>query len=180
MRLDLGSGLTPQEGHIGVDLYCGVAKDIVEATDGEIVAIDLQHFPWPIADVSVEEIWCCNYIEHQPRSLWIPFVEEIYRVLVPGGKATIVHPNAKSTRAHQDPTHLDIIPVERWLYVNKEWRVNNGLDRAPYPSAHFLVDVRYVNIDEPWMARSDEAIQFALSHYWDVAGDVVATLIKEE
>ena len=143
--------------------------------------VDLRAFPWPWDDDSVDEIACSHYVEHQTSLEWIMFVEEMYRVLVSGGQALIIHPNLKSHRAFADPTHLDYIPAERWLYANKQWRVESGVDRAPYPSCNFgIANLVYGNFEPGMEHRSDEAKQSAMSGRWDAAQDVMVQLVKKD
>ena len=182
MKLDLGCGIQIKPGFVGVDKYL-TADDIV--LDREQVTgfsqVDLQAFPWPWADQSVEEVWCSHYIEHQPRELFVRFVDELWRVLEIGGIATIVHPNLKSVRAFQDPTHLDFIPAERWAYCVKQWRIENGLDRAPYPTCNFeIVEFGHYGVHPEFAARGEQAQAFAGAHYWDAVGDITVTLRKLE
>lgn len=180
MKLDLGSGATPREGFVGIDLYCGdLSVTLDTAAAGQIVAIDLTCFPWPLEDDTVDEVWCSHFVEHLDGQ-WVQFVDELHRVLKPGAVATVVHPNVKSARAFMDPTHRDFIPGERWLYASREWRALNGLDHPPYPTCDFQVSV---GVDEGSIApafklRTPEAVAFALTHYWEAIGDVIAILTK--
>lgn len=170
MKLDLGSGPTPSEGFTGVDLYCPEL--------GEYGKVDLTLFPWPFDDESIDEVHCSHYIEHSPREVWPQFVDELYRILKPGAKATIIHPHVKSVRAFQDPFHVDFLPAERWLYVSKEWREANGLDRPPYPTCDFDVDVACQGVHPEFSMRTEAAQHMAAQLYWDVAGDLQVTLTR--
>ncbi len=73
MRLDLGCGLRPIEGHVGVDLPLdGSTPD--EATPGQtcidasgIVRFDLcSGVPWPFETESVDSLYSSHLIEHVP------------------------------------------------------------------------------------------------------------------
>lgn len=172
MRLDLGSGPTPHDGFTGVDKY--------DAGPDGILA-DLTVFPWPFDDESVDEVHCSHYIEHAPRELWCAFVDELYRVLKPGARATIIHPNLKSSRAFQDPWHVDFIPAERWAYADREWRQSQGLDREPYPTADFeLAEFNWLGVHTDIMPRADAAKTSAVTHWWEAAADVMVVLTKKE
>jgi len=166
LRLDLGSGPNPHPGFTGVDLHCDVD-----------LRVDLRQLPWTWADRSVSEVWCSHYVEHQTGRDWIYFVDELWRILKPGAKATIIHPNLKSERAFQDPTHLDFIPSSRWNYTNREWRKVNDLDHPPYPTCDFEFEVNAM-IAPGWETRSTEALQQAASLNWDVVFDLQVLLTK--
>lgn len=56
IKLDLACGQTPKEGYEGVDMYAPNAK----------YKINLNEFPWPWADSSVDAIYCAHFIEHIP------------------------------------------------------------------------------------------------------------------
>lgn len=176
LKLDLGSGPTPAKGFRGVDLFCGPEH------------VDLFSFPWPWADGSVDEVNCSHFIEHMPAPHmtadgmvypWVRFVDELHRILKPGAKATIVHPNLKSARAFQDPTHCDFIPPERWAYTQRWWRLENDLDHPPYPTCDFDVELGVSTAPE-WQMRSQEAAMQAAVYQWDVALDIQVILTKKE
>ena len=78
LKLDLGCGKNPREGFIGVD----------SRKFGQQIVADLRK-PWPWADASVEEVNCSHFVEHLTAPERIHFVNELYRVLVPEGKACI-------------------------------------------------------------------------------------------
>lgn len=165
LRLDLGSGPHPRKGFRGVDLHCGPER------------VDLSVFPWPWADGSVDEVWSSHFVEHLTSLQWIGFVDELHRILKPGGRAVIVHPALKSARSWQDPTHLDHIPAERWQYVSREWRAFNDLDHPPYPTCDFAYEVA-ASFAPGWEHRTPEACFAAASLSWDVVLDLQVTLTK--
>ena len=171
MRLDLGSGPVPHEGYTGVDYY-------VEDVDG-VITYDLERFPWPWADGEVEAVHCSHFVEHLAPGMWVPFMNELWRVMKEGAEAVIVHPNLRSVRAFQDPTHRDFIPAERWAYADKQWRVSQGLDRPPYPTCDFeIVTFGYTGVHPEFASRSEAAQTMAATHYWDAVGDLMVTLRK--
>ena len=169
MRLDLGSGPTPKEGFVGVDLYVADAEFVLQW--------DLQKFPWPLDDEEIAEVFSSHFVEHLEPGMWVPFMDELWRVMKPDAIAEIIHPNLKSSRAFQDPTHRDYIPAERWAYANKDWRISQGLDRPPYPTCDFeIVQFAWGGIHPEFASRSPEAQLMATTHYWDAAGDVMVQL----
>jgi ubiquinone/menaquinone biosynthesis C-methylase UbiE len=84
---------------------------------GVDVVHDLEKFPWPFDDNSVDEAYACHYIEHV--SDMTKFMEELHRILKPGAKALIIAPYWNSMRCWQDPTHKQAISEARFLYYNK-------------------------------------------------------------
>jgi len=166
VKLDLACGDNKREGFQGVDVHKTPAVDIVA---------DLFKPKWPIKSNSVDEVHCSHFIEHHPDLCL--FWSELYRIMKPGGTATIIAPYGKNNRAWQDPTHCRAIVEESFFYLDKNFRKMNKLD-------HYLADVDfeftvvYVGIDPMWQNRSEEARNFAIKHHWNVVADLQATLKK--
>ena len=185
LRLSLACGGNKPEGFKGVD--------IVKTDDADYVQ-DLLKFPWSqFADNSVDEIECSNFVEHIPHGdsrhdLFFQFFDEIHRILKPAtfspenpnipisGFARIVCPYYSSLRAWQDPTHHRAISEASFLYLNKQWRIDNKLDHYPV-SGDFDFSYGYVLTPE-WQTRSQEAQTFAIAHYINVVSDIQVQLIK--
>ncbi|MCZ2339890.1 MAG: class I SAM-dependent methyltransferase, partial [Chitinophagales bacterium] len=94
LKLNLACGQSKIDGYFGIDIKPG---DTVDAT------MDLEQFPWDIESESAEEIICSHYVEH--TSDLIKFMDEVYRILKPGGRIKIIAPYYNSMRCWQDPTH---------------------------------------------------------------------------
>jgi len=163
LKLDIACGINKKPGFTGVDI-CG----------GADIVVDLEKFPWPFADNSVDEIFCSHYVEHTPDL--ISFANELYRIMKVGTKAEIIAPYYSSIRAWQDPTHLRAISENTFLYFNKEWRQINELDHYPIV-CDFDFECSY-KFDPDWRDRSDDELKFAIKHYINVVYDIRATLIK--
>lgn len=166
-KLDIACGQNKTAGYYGVD----IAK-----ADGVDMVYDLEKFPWPFPDNSVDEAVCSHYIEHTKDI--IKFMNEVHRILKPGAKILIVAPYYNSMRAWQDPTHTRVISETSFLYYNKDWRVQNKLDHYPI-TADFDFTFGY-NITPDWAARAEEARAFAIRHYTNVVSDIQAVLSKRE
>jgi hypothetical protein len=116
-KLDLGCGPEPREGHVGIDLNVP-----------GMTPVDLLSFPWPWGDSTVDEVWCSHFFEHVPGKLRGQWMDELWRILVPGGVATIICPTHDSSGAIQDFTH-EWPPIcrESFIYFNREARRRMGL-----------------------------------------------------
>ncbi len=167
MKLDLGCGANKQEGFTGVDICDIPGVDIVH---------NLEVFPWPFEDNSVDEVFCSHYFEHTGNPM--AFMNELYRIMKPGAKATIICPYYTSIRCWQDPTHKNAISEATFYYYNKGWREINKLQHYPI-TADFDFSVA-PSVNPNWRNRSKESLQFAMSHYWNVVDDIYAFLTKRE
>ncbi len=122
--LDLGSGNCLRN-PFACQQVRGV--DLVENPSLGIVAADLVIQPIPFVDNTFDYVTAYDFIEHIPRLIYLPerrmpFIElmnEIWRVLKPGGiffSHTPIYPYASSFR---DPTHVNILTVETFsLYFD--------------------------------------------------------------
>lgn len=138
-------------------------------------------FPWDIEDSSIEEVTCTEIYAKVPRNLRYRFIEELYRVLVPGGKASITTPYYKSVSSIQDFSYeWPPISEQSYLYTNKKWREENKKDVSPYPViVDFDFTINY-SVRPPYGQKAEEARNFALTHYWEVISDMQVVLIKRE
>ena len=168
LKLDLACGQNKQPNFTGVD---------IAAVEGVDVVHDLRQAPWPFADESVEEVHCSHFLEHLDGAERIAFMHELYRVLITGGKATMIFPYYSSMRAVQDPTHKwPPVAEASFLYFNQAWLKENRLDHYPI-TCDFDFNFGY-NIPNDVAVRSQEARDFAIRHYWNAVSDGIITLTK--
>lgn len=166
-RLDIGCGARKQEGFIGVDSIAFEGVDVVH---------DLRVTPWPWEDGSVDEAFSSHFLEHLTGSERIGFFNELYRVMAPGAKITIITPDWSNACAYGDPTH-QWPPISSWyaLYLNKAWRDVN----APHVGYTCDFDWTHGVAWEEWLnVRNEEMKQFALQRYINSARDLHITLVK--
>lgn len=173
LKLDLGCGPHKREGFTGVDHTAFPGVDIVHDFND----------PWPWGDNSVEEAHCSHCIEHFDAMERVHFLNELYRVLKPGAKCTVIAPHWSSCRAYGDPTHK-WPPVSEFafFYWKKDWRLAN----APHTDASNLKDGFNCNFDVTWgysmepgvAARNQEYQQHAMTYFKEACQDVIATLTK--
>jgi SAM-dependent methyltransferase len=143
VKVDLGCGFRKQ-GNIGIDITReGTAADLVCRIGFE---------PLPLDDNSVHKIVCRDFLEHLPKAYYsesakslkypiIDLMNEIWRVLRPGGTFTSRTPCFPHMEVHRDPTHLSVWTLESMdyfcgkfpvakIYGVKEWfeLVENRMD----------------------------------------------------
>lgn len=118
-HVDLGSGITPRN-PFGAGRLIATDFDSVGLTlkNGfDFIGCDLTS-RLPFSDESVSSCSAFDVLEHIPRwersnsGITFPFInlmQEIYRILEPGGHFLAVTPAFPSPAAFQDPTHVNVI-----------------------------------------------------------------------
>lgn len=174
LKLDFGCGPNPREGFEGVDAlpFDGKVKHVLDLTTR-----------WPWRDSSIAEANSSHFIEHLDSRGRCHFVNELYRVLVPGGKCQIIAPHWASCRAYGDPTHVWPPVSEFWFYyLDKNWRAGN----APHTDAKYLPWGFSCDFEVTWgwnmhqqiAMKNQEGQQFAFQFYKEAIQDIVATFTK--
>jgi SAM-dependent methyltransferase len=92
--LNLGCGRQHREGCINVDRVEQVRPDLVW---------DLDRYPYPLPDSHFERIFASDVIEHLQDVA--AFMQEVHRLLVPGGIVEITTPHFSCANSFTDPTH---------------------------------------------------------------------------
>ncbi len=127
-HLDIGCGKTPRNPY-GRDELFGI--DLAGQVDaGPVRKANLVTQPIPFAADSFESVSAYDFLEHVPRvlaspdgsSTRFPFIElmdEIWRVLKPGGLLYAITPVYPHKSAFQDPTHVNIITVDTHTYFTR-------------------------------------------------------------
>jgi SAM-dependent methyltransferase len=117
--LDLGCGPNPKNLFSADEVY-GI--DIRDDLGPHIRKADLVIEPIPYEDDSFDFLTAVDFVEHVPRIIYMPhrrqpFIElmnEIYRVLKPGGLFLSHTPAFPQAAAFGDPTHVNIIAEHTW------------------------------------------------------------------
>lgn len=127
MKLNLGCSDRALPGFIGVDI----------APPADVIADLAQRWPWE--DSSVEEVAAFDIFEHLPSR--IHTMNELHRVLVPGGLATVEVPSAtKGAGFAQDPTHVSPWCLNSFQYFQAGSFAQQRLAKAYGITASFQVE----------------------------------------
>lgn len=130
-HLDLGCGGVPRNPY-GHDELFGV--DLSGSADGGAIRrANLALQPIPFDSDHFDSVSAYDFLEHVPRVLptpdgqatRFPFIElmnEVWRVLRPGGLFYAVTPVYPSRAAFQDPTHVNIMTVDTHTYFTRPQR----------------------------------------------------------
>ncbi len=126
-HLDLGCGESPRNPYARTRV-CGIdIREIADAPGFEYRSANLMLEPIPYPDSSFASVSAYNFIEHVPRVMpaqghdgtVFPFVglmQEVWRVLEPGGRFYAVTPAFPHPEAFADPTHVNIITATTHEY----------------------------------------------------------------
>jgi SAM-dependent methyltransferase len=172
--LDLGCGPNKKEGFLGIDQFPFPNVDHVLALGRE---------PLPFGDGSVDEVHASHFLEHLTATERCQLLNELYRVMKPGAKATIITPHWGSSRAYGDPTHQWPPIGEMWFYyLSRDWRASQAphTDKKNWPEGYDC------NFEATWgyavnpvhATRNMEYQQFAMANYKESILDTHATLVR--
>lgn len=125
MKLDLGCGSSKKNGYVGVDKLSLPGVDICH---------DLNLFPYPFEDGSIDEVWMDQVLEHVNDPVKV--VEELYRICRNGALITIGVPYFRSFYAVIDPTHKNFFSTYWFAYFDPTHPFSH---RYQYSPAKFLV-----------------------------------------
>ena len=197
LYLDLGCGKNPridkdQAGNVvrtweGVDRIDFGQKhviNLVERGDDADAQFGRQFKRWPWADESVDEVWSSHFFEHLEVAERVHFINELYRVLKWGGKASIVTPSGTNFCAYGDPTHK-WPPLFDWAanYWWKQWRDANAphADAANDPVYGYSCDFDFVigwSPDGNIASFNQERQLHMAKHSWNSMRDLWFNLTK--
>lgn len=202
LKLNLACGQRKIEGYFGIDIIPGKDVDSVidlqqypwpiesDSADEIICSHYVEHIPMDSLSIEILKLLVSfkdasdlrskakELLENLPSDALIRFMDEIYRIVKPGGKVKIIAPYWSSIRAWQDPTHRRAINEATFLYFNKDWRTANLLDHYNIKSDF---DFTYgYDIAQQWVVRNDETRTAAIRDYTNSVNDVHVTLTKKE
>jgi len=147
VRLNLGAADRHLEGFWCIDIapppcdMCGAQ---------EVRRVDLSE-RWPWRDSSIAEVMALDVCEHVRNNTLvglnenrvsgrIHFMNELHRVLIPGGRATIETPNAaRGVGFFQDPTHCSPYCLSTFKYFEHGAFAHQRLSKAYGITAAFKV-----------------------------------------
>jgi ubiquinone/menaquinone biosynthesis C-methylase UbiE len=107
VKVNLGCGPNKDPGYIGVDKIKLPTVDIVH---------DLDVYPYPFEDSSVDEVVCSHILEHLTD--FNKAMEELYRICKPDAMIKVRGPYYKSHYAFGDSTHRHFFTEQSFIYFN--------------------------------------------------------------
>ena len=138
--LELGCGSNKAcEDSVGLDRNPRACPDVLW---------DLDQFPYPFEDDSFDQVLCYHILEHVGD--FIRCVEEIHRILRPGGLLRVECPHFSSVGSFTDPTHRRFFTASTFDYFI-DGTVCAGYQ---YSEVRFrLLNRRVTFMKDRWMPR---------------------------
>jgi SAM-dependent methyltransferase len=179
MKLNLGCGQHKLPGFVNVDRFG--APDLKH---------DLEAFPWPWPDSSVDEVVLQHVLEHlgQTPDTFIGVMKELYRVCKPGALVKIAVPHPRHDNFLGDPTHVRAITADVLCLfsqaLNREWE-KTGAANTPlglYNGVDFELVEHYYAFDERIDAEraagrlDDAALQVLVRERNNIVREIQMTL----
>ena len=152
MKLNLGSGSKILEGYTNVDKYDYYKPDIVH---------DLENFPYPFEDNSIDEILLSHVLEHigQSPDIFLKIIKELYRICHDDSLIKIIVPHPRHDDFISDPTHVRPITILGLQLFDKElnlkWEKQNAANTplALINNVNFKIkNVKY-NLDSNYVKK---------------------------
>jgi SAM-dependent methyltransferase len=127
-HLDIGCGSKPRNPYERLELY-GVDLSVAEPS-ATFRQANLALEPIPFPDDHFQSVSAYDFLEHVPRILTcsggagtrLPFVElmnEIWRVLAPGGLLYAQTPVYPHQAVFADPTHVNLVAFDTFMYFTR-------------------------------------------------------------
>jgi hypothetical protein len=111
LALDLGAAHRKPPGYVGVDQRPEEGVDIVATLPEKL----------DLPDGSVGLMRAVEFFEHVPAK--VPLINELYRLLAPGGMLLVMSPSSDGRGAHQNPAHVAHYNENSfWYYTDDQYR----------------------------------------------------------
>ena len=164
LKLNLGCGKDVFPGYEGVDVVAGPNVRYVQ---------DLESFPWRFELSSVEEILMHNVLEHLQDTVKV--MEELHRILIPGGVVLIKVPYYNSYGAATDPTHRRSFSEDTMNYFTPTGETFHSTFNY-YSHARFRIRSRTLHQRSSILRRMPERVQLFFGHHLATISDITWVL----
>lgn len=121
--MDIGAGNCPQPNWVTMDIRDLPHIDIVH---------DVQKFPFPIPDNACLQVLMSHLWEHIEPKYRIDVMNELWRIMKPGGQLLISVPYYQSPGACQDPTHYTCPTEATFAYFDPHYMLYGIYQPKPW------------------------------------------------
>lgn len=146
LAVDLGAAHNRPAGYLGVDQHPGPSVDIVATLPA----------PLDLPDSSVGVIRAVDFLEHVVDKVGV--INEIYRLLAPGGLLLAQTPSTDGRGAFQDPTHVAFYNENSFWYYTEE----NYRNFVPELACRFQTSRLHTHFPSEWHQQHD--ISYVTAH----------------
>lgn len=164
-------------------------KTVIPSRNGKAdpIKLDLSHGDNPngdfirkdiskLGDGSASEVFSAYMLNRIPGPERLKWMSEVWRVLVPQGKITVIVPYWSSPRAIQDPfSAYPPLCEQSFLYFNKQFREMNKVEFKGDCDFDFVYGY---SLDQETANKEDSVRAHWLKHYLNTANDLQLTLTK--
>jgi hypothetical protein len=155
MKLNMGCGNNKFPGFVNVDQAPECSPDVIW---------NLEDFPWPWDENSIDEVLFHHSLEHLGESprMFLQIMKELYRICRNGATIQVNVPHPRHDNFLNDPTHVrPISPQMLSLFdraLNEHWQRTNSANSplAVYTGVDF--SIKHVNsiLAEPYATQYQE------------------------
>jgi hypothetical protein len=118
LRVNLGCGNKRREGFIGVDVGDFPAVDVRQ---------DVMSYLRGLPNASVAEVYSRHFLEHLEPTAFGQLLDEVDRVLQPGGRVHFIVPHYSNPYFYSDPTHRLPFGVHTFSYLCERTCLHRGV-----------------------------------------------------
>ncbi len=161
--LDLGCGYYKPPGFIGIDNLVGENSQIINEGNAPDILMDINNCVLPFADGSCNEVRASHFLEHSDVD---HIINEVYRVLKPGGIFLFAVPYANSAEGMY-PGH-NIFFTEKWFLNNLNFQKKFYIMREEY-----LPSTDYISL--PWYIRMVLPFNFSRKFLFNACSQMTLT-----
>tara|TARA_B100001121_G_scaffold167333_1_gene146167 strand:+ start:210 stop:770 length:561 start_codon:yes stop_codon:yes gene_type:complete len=152
MKLNLGCGSKILDGYINVDKFDYYKPNIVH---------DLETFPYPFENNSVDEILVSHVLEHigQSPEIFMKIIKEFYRICHDNSMIKIIVPHPRHNDFIADPTHVRPITILGLQLFDKDLNIKWEKDKAANTPLALINGVNFkiknakYSLDENYMKK---------------------------
>jgi predicted SAM-dependent methyltransferase len=180
-KLNLGCGFDKREGWDNADHFAECEPDLL---------FNIEDVPWPIADSSYDQILMKHVLEHVGASFadFRAIMQELYRILTPGGLLEIHVPHYRHDTWWSDPTHVRAFTPLTFQMMSKKQNDLWIKAKANYTMLAYVMELDFevdkvIQVYDPnWYAQvregkiSQEQIRNLAQTQWGVVKELQVVL----
>lgn len=135
-KLNLGCGFDKRDGFVNADNFPECQADLF---------IDIEQTPWPLEDSSFDFVLMKHVLEHVGADFptFRSVMQELYRVIAPGGMIEIHVPHFRHDTWWSDPTHVRAFTPLTFQMMSKKQNDHWISEKANYTMLAYALKVDF-------------------------------------